>query len=79
VFTGTIWGKIVYHGIEFRERGTGIGPDIGPMGLLVARLEHGHRSFICMQHGLLVEPVPGELLLKPLREAKRACPLRILD
>lgn len=46
MLASTAGAEFVDHGLECRERRSAVGPDIGPMGFLLARCQHLYRRFI---------------------------------
>ena len=53
MFTGAGFTEVVDHGLQIFKGSRRIGPEVGPVRLLIARLEHRHRGFISMQHDRL--------------------------
>ncbi|MDY7072481.1 hypothetical protein PshuTeo2_25910 [Pseudomonas hunanensis] len=52
MFAGTAWAEVVNHRIKRRKRRRAVGPDIGPVGFLLARRKHLHRCFIGVDYAL---------------------------
>lgn len=53
MFTRARFAEVVDHGLHIFECPRGVGPEVGPVRLAVARLEHLHRRLIGMQHAVL--------------------------
>ena len=46
------FGEVEHHCLHTAHAGAAITPQVGPMRLAIARLEHGHWRFVSMQDGL---------------------------
>ena len=53
MITGARLAEVVDHGLHIFECPRGVGPEVGPVRLAVAGLEHLHRRLIGMQHAVL--------------------------
>jgi len=53
MFASTTWAEVVNHRFERRKRRRAVGPDIGPVGFLLAWRKHLHRCFIGVNHPLI--------------------------
>lgn len=52
MLAGTAGAEVVHHGLQIGEGRGAVGPDVGPMGFLLAWREHLHRGFIGVDYAL---------------------------
>ena len=53
MFTSARFAEVVDHGFHSLKRPRGVGPQVRPVRLAVAGLEHLHRCLVGMQHAVL--------------------------
>ncbi|MDT4838498.1 hypothetical protein FQZ97_722560 [compost metagenome] len=52
MFAGTAGAEVVDHGLQVSKGRGAVGPDVSPVGFLLARCEHRYRGFVGMNHVL---------------------------
>ncbi|MNE76292.1 hypothetical protein D3C80_1725210 [compost metagenome] len=52
MLAGTAGAEVVDHGLQIGEGRGAVGPDVSPVGFLLARREHLHRGFVSVDHAL---------------------------
>ena len=69
MLTNPAFTEVVDHHFHVFKHTGPIGPEVGSMGFLVARLEHRHGRFVSVQHGaaenLVLQRIDQRLQINP--------------